>query len=111
MTAVTATVPDPKLIFLQHNFSDCEDGKDEKDCSICHVDQFHCGLGVCINRGNICDGHVDCPDGRDERMCCECVNATITYDADAIVLILALSQSQRINGHEWTRQIASVEPY
>ncbi|KAI1283771.1 Atrial natriuretic peptide-converting enzyme [Halotydeus destructor] len=42
-------------------FIDCRDGSDERNCSSCGREQFHCGSATCINREDICDGIKDCP--------------------------------------------------
>jgi len=51
--------------------NDCEDGSDEKDCSIksCTSNQFKCVNSKCISASRICDDVDDCNDGSDEINC------------------------------------------
>lgn len=50
---------------------DCNDGTDEMGCPSCHVDQFRCQSGECIDKILVCDGTTHCADGHDEHNCCK----------------------------------------
>uniref|UniRef100_A0A1A8G8V8 Low density lipoprotein receptor-related protein 10 n=1 Tax=Nothobranchius korthausae TaxID=1143690 RepID=A0A1A8G8V8_9TELE len=48
---------------------DCNDGSDEKDCSVCQPGTFHCDNDRCVYETWRCDSQVDCKDGTDELNC------------------------------------------
>lgn len=49
---------------------DCLDSSDELNCTgHCHVSEFQCTNGVCIDEQLRCDQVEDCLDGSDEKNC------------------------------------------
>ena len=55
------------------NVNDCDDNSDESPLVCCgDTNQFHCGSGVCISQGVVCNGVDDCVYGEDERNCQPC---------------------------------------
>ena len=49
---------------------DCSDGSDEKDCKPkCHLTQFKCHDGNCVDLEKRCDFYADCKNNEDEDDC------------------------------------------